>query len=148
MRGDHNQMKFLIKCLIALATIGFFTSNVFGDDDLLKRYDVATAIGHLKHDAFGPFHIEAVLEILEVSDLSTEFVYIGGSGIEVQLPPIPKEVRLKAIIHCHPDAAFPKPSSQDELTAKSLQVPVYTISRTMTWVSLPNGTSKEVKETN
>jgi hypothetical protein len=138
-------LKFRIQCYLLLLVVLLMVciAQVFSGEmeEILKRPDVVKSVTALKHDAFDSklFPYETVLEVLPDS---TEFY--SGPGLHIQLPPAPKD--LIAIIHCHPDAAYPKPSDDDIQTAKTLHVPVFTISRNTIWMTTPDGTSHEVKQ--
>lgn len=129
-----------LRLQIILVAILFFyiTSTLFGAENILRRHDVAEGIQQIKHDAFGPLHIETLLEIYP-----SGVVFVGGTGIDVQPPPAAPD--LIAIVHCHPDADYPKPSPQDIATAIDLHVTIYTISRHAIWITVSDGTSKEIK---
>jgi hypothetical protein len=131
------RMRCYLLLLIALLLICVAVTFSAEPEDILKRPDVAQSIKVIKHEAFDGklYPYETVLEVLP---LSTEF-YSGTEKL-VQLPSSPKD--LIAIIYCHSD---PKPSDKDIETAKTSHVPVFTISRKATWMTLPDGTSKEIK---
>jgi len=112
---------------------------MFGaEKDILHRHDVAEGIQQIKHDAFGPLHIETLLEIYPGG-----IVFVGGTGLDVQPPPAAPG--LLATVHCHPDEEYPKPSPKDIASAVALQVPVYVISHHAVWVVMPDGNAKEIK---
>lgn len=115
-----------------------FFAFITGQVSILHRVDVAPAVYQIKKDAFGPLHIETVIEVYP-----TSIIYVGGSGVDAQLPPV--YPHLLAIIHCHPDAAFPFPSAADKKTAHDLDVPVWTISRKAILVVEPDGKIKKGK---
>lgn len=51
--------------------------------------------------------------------------------------PLPKNII--SVAHTHPNSVDPKPSKQDQISAKQLGVPIYTISRKGIWRVTPDG---------
>jgi hypothetical protein len=120
-----------------MKTIVFFFALMLGHTSILHRFDVAAGIKQIKKDAFGPLHIETVIEVLP-----TGIVFIGGTETGTVFT---TRSGILAIVHCHPDAAYPLPSDMDKKNAVDLKVPIYTISRSAIWVSLPDGTTEKTR---
>ena len=97
---------------------------------ILDRPDVVKSIAQIRHDAFGPLHIEYVLLVRQDS---TDFV--AGSDDNVQFKP---DATVLAIIHTHPDDGYERPSTQDRQMAVKMNIPVYVVSRSEIWAAWPN----------
>jgi hypothetical protein len=98
--------------------------------EILMRPDVAKSIAQIRHDTFGPLHIEYALLVRKDS---TDFV--AGSGDSVIFK---WEDSILAVIHTHPNNTV-RPSSQDVQTAIEKNRPVYVVSISEIWVALPDG---------
>lgn len=117
--------RLLALSLFAIATFAAPAPN------LLDRPDVVKSIAQIRHDSFGPLHIEYALL---VRPYSTDFV--AGAGDNVQFKWADD---ILAVIHTHPDKGCEKPSPQDIATAKDHGRPVYVVSEKQIWVAMPNG---------
>ncbi|MFI5197703.1 MAG: Mov34/MPN/PAD-1 family protein [Thermoanaerobaculia bacterium] len=60
----------------------------------------------------------------------------------------PRPADVVAIVHTHPAAVNPKPSTKDVETAQEIGVPVYTVSRSGIWKAVPDGSIIAVDDAN
>ena len=124
-------MRFLFK----LGVMFILVASVYAAsaDTILDRPDVVKSIAQVRHDSFGPLHIEYALLVRRDS-----VDFVAGSGDNIQFTWDPEII---AVIHTHPDVGFEQPSPQDIQTAIKFQRPMYVVSRTQIWVAFPTGIS-------
>jgi hypothetical protein len=100
-------------------------------DAILARPDVVKSIAQIRHDTFGPLHIEYALLVRQHS---TDFVAGSGDGVVFKW-----DDSIIAVIHTHPDRGFEHPSLQDVKTAVDNHRPVYVVSVSEIWEVSPTG---------
>ena len=98
---------------------------------ILNRLDVVKSIAQIRHDTFGPMHIEYVLLVRKDS-----VDFVAGSSDSAQFK---WDATILAIIHTHPAVGYEQPSARDRLTAVKTNTPVYVVSRLQIWVAWPSG---------
>ena len=122
-----------MRAIFKLAVMFVLAASVYAApaDTILDRPDVVKSIVQIRHDSFGPLHVEYAL-LVRIDSVD----FVAGSGDNVQFTWDPS---ILAVIHTHPDAGFEQPSPQDIQMAIKFQRPMYVVSRTQIWVAFPTG---------